>query len=67
MASEGRMWKLDSGRETFEICLIVFSRSPSSALFPFLGECSPTKIDYRQKGTLILTSLLKDLVLHVKV
>ena len=27
-----------------------------------LGEGSPTKIDYRQKGTLILTSLLEDLV-----
>ena len=30
-------------------------------LFPFLGEGSPTKIDYRKKGTLILTSLLEDL------
>ena len=37
------------------------SRSPSS---PFLGEGSPTKIDYRKKGTLILTSLLEDLVLE---
>ena len=27
----------------------------------FLGEGSPTKIDYRKKGTLILTSLLADL------
>ena len=27
---------------------------------PFLGEGSPTKIDYRKKGTLILT-LLEDL------
>ena len=26
-----------------------------------LGEGSPTKIDYRKKGTLILTSLLEDL------
>ena len=35
------------------------SRSPSSALsHPFLGEGSPTKIDYRKKkGTLILPSL----------
>ena len=40
------------------------SRSPSSALFPlFWGEGSPTKIDYRKKGTLIPTSLLEDLVL----
>ena len=31
-------------------------------LHPFLGEGSPTKIDYRKKGTLILTSLLEDLV-----
>ena len=29
----------------------------------FLGEGSPAKIDYRKKGTLILTSLLKDLVI----
>ena len=28
---------------------------------PFLGEASPTEIDYRKKGTLILTSLLEDL------
>ena len=30
--------------------------------YPFLGEGSPTKIDYRKRGTLILTSLLEDLV-----
>ena len=30
--------------------------------YPFLGESSPTKIDYRKKCTLILTSLLEDLV-----
>ena len=42
----------------------AFSRSPSSALLPScLGEGSPTKINYRKKGTLILTSLLEDLVL----
>ena len=28
--------------------------------YPFLGEGSPTKIDYIKKGTLILTSLLED-------
>ena len=39
------------------------SRSPS-ALFPFLGEGSPTKLDYKKKGTLILTSLLEDLALY---
>ena len=37
------------------------SRSPSSALLPFCGEGSPTKIDCRNKGTLSLTSLLVDL------
>ena len=33
------------------------------ALSPILfwGEGSPTKIDYRKKGTLLLTSLLEDL------
>ena len=37
-------------------------RSPSSAfVFLFFGEGSPTKIDDRKKGTLILTSLLEDL------
>ena len=44
------------------------TRSPSSALLPFLGE-APTQIDYRKKGTLILTSLLEDLAkgsLHVQ-
>ena len=29
--------------------------------FSFLGEGSPTKTDYRRKGTLILTSRLEDL------
>ena len=28
---------------------------------PFLGEGSPSKIDFRQKGTLVPTSLLEDL------
>ena len=33
--------------------------------YPFLGEGSPTKIDYRRKkkkGTLILASVLEDIV-----
>ena len=30
--------------------------------YSFLGEGSPNKIDYRKKGTLILTSLQEDLV-----
>ena len=42
-------------------CCIGIARSPSSALLPFLGEGSPTIIDYRKKVTLILTSLLEDL------
>ena len=41
---------------------MFLTRSPSSALLPLLGEGSPTKIDYRKKGTLILTCLLEDLV-----
>ena len=37
------------------------ARGPCSPNF-FAWEGSPTKIDYRKKGTLILTSLLEDLV-----
>ena len=37
------------------------SRSPSSSLSPFLGQGSPTKIDYRRKGAFIQTSLVEDL------
>ena len=37
------------------------ARSPTSALLPFVGGGSPTKIDYRKKGTLILASLLEEL------
>ena len=33
---------------------------------PFLGKGSPTRIDYRKKGTLILTSLLEDLAFIVR-
>ena len=35
---------------------------PVVPFYPFLREGSPTKIDYRKKGTLMLTSLLEDLV-----
>ena len=40
-----------------------FTRSPTIALsHPIFGwEGSPTKIDYRKKGTLIRSSLLEDL------
>ena len=44
---------------------LTTARSASSALLPFLGEGSPTKIDYRKKGTLILTTLLEDLDSHM--
>ena len=30
--------------------------------YPFLGEGSPTKINYRKMGALVQTSLLEDLV-----
>ena len=44
------------------------SRSPSSALsHPFFGlEGSPTKIDYKKVGTLILSAPLEDLVVPQK-
>ena len=35
---------------------------PVVPFYPFWGEGSPIKVDYRQKGTLILTSLLEDLI-----
>ena len=38
---------------------------PVVPFYPFCGEGSPTKIDYRKKGALILTSLPEDLVLFV--
>ena len=34
---------------------------PVVPFYPFFGEGSPTKIDYRKKDILILTSLLEDL------
>ena len=34
---------------------------PVVPFYPFFGEGVSTKIDYRKKGTLILTSLLDDL------
>ena len=44
----------------------MLCRSPSCALLPFFGwQGFPTKINYRKKGTRILTSLLEDLVLFV--
>ena len=46
--------------------LLTTSRSPVVPFYPFLGEGSPTKIDYRKKGALILTSLLEDLDVFVR-
>ena len=46
----------------FEIALQLSMSTSSALLSLFLGEGSPTKIDYRKKGTRILTSLLEDLV-----
>ena len=37
------------------------TRSPLAPFCPYLAEGSPGKIDYRKKGTLILTSLMEDL------
>ena len=50
------------GTKTITLVVIQYARSRSSALLPpFFGEGSPTKVDYRKKGTLILSSLLEDL------
>ena len=65
----GRAWEMHNQKHWMDFrgprvfCVHFLSRSPSSALLPFFGgEGSPTKIDYRKKGTLTLTSLLEDLV-----
>ena len=47
-----------------QIWHVESSRFPSSArLITLFGEGSPTKIDCGKKGTLVLTSLLEDLVI----
>ena len=57
----------------FDPCIFMleFCRSwsgflSSALLAIFLGEDSPPKIEYREKGTLALTSLLEDLDIHVQ-
>ena len=45
-----------------ENSLFTWTTSPSSAFCPFFGEGFLTKVDYRKKGALILTSPLGDLV-----
>ena len=52
------MEKQTLSRSEFQLPL-----DPSAVPFyPFLGEGSLTKIDYRTKGTLLPTALLEDLV-----
>ena len=51
------------GVANFELSVYGFLGPPEVPFYPFLGEGSPTNIDYRKKGTLILTSLLEDPVL----
>ena len=43
------------------ICVLLFDQVPQCP-FTLFGEGSPAKIDYRKKGTLILTAPLEDLV-----
>ena len=52
-------WGKGSGR--FWISTANDLRSPVVPFYPFWGEGSPTKIDHRKKGTLVLASLLEDL------
>ena len=42
---------------------LTYLGPPVVPFCPFLGEGSPTKIGYRTKGTLFVTSLLDDLVM----
>ena len=41
--------------------LILYLGPPVVPFYTFSGQGSPTNIDYRRKGTLILTSPLEDL------
>ena len=51
------------GRVKFDACADgAFLGHPVVPFYLVLGEGSPTKKDYSKKGTLILTSLLEDLV-----
>ena len=49
------------GASAWDLFVNMLLGSPVVRFYPFSGEGSPTKIDYREKGTLILTSLLEDL------
>ena len=46
--------------------VVFLGPPPVVPVCPFWREVSPTKIDCRKKGTLILTSLLEDLVLSLR-
>ena len=42
---------------------MIITLDPSALFHPLFGwEVCPTKIDHRKKGTLVLSSLLEDLV-----
>ena len=62
----------ESAQELLFETIVVFQRylfksthqklgPPVVPFYPFFGGCSPTKIDYRKNGTLVLSSLLEDL------
>ena len=55
---------VDLGIPDFKSRKYVHLDPPVVLFYPFLGVGSPTKTDHRKKGTLILTSLLEDLVTH---
>ena len=48
------------GRMVLRVTFFVHPQVTVVPFYPFLGEGSPTTIDYRKRGTLILTSLLQD-------
>ena len=62
----GLWWGTLEAFDTWEFRVIDKTSSLGAPVMPFFfslswGEGSPTKIDYRKKGTLILTPLLEDL------
>ena len=61
--SEAGFWRHGFGRLWVTRGFAGHLGSPVVPFGPFLGEGSPIKIDYRKKGTLILTFLLEDLVM----
>ena len=45
-----------------QCCQVLCLGPPIVPFYPFLGEGSPTKTNYRKKATLIQTSVLEELV-----